>query len=304
MFTGQGDMDLAIQSLKNEATDFVTKPIDNEVLEISIRRAQERIALRRQVREYTENLERLVEEKAARLIEAERMAAVGQTIAGLSHTIKNIAGGLKGGMFVLSKGIELDEKEFLQQGWTMVKGNVDKIRELSMDLLNYGKFADIHPSLNDPNTPARNVVDFFLAQAKDNGIDMQFDPAEKAEAFYFDREAIYQCLLNLVSNALDACSDESAPAGDRQVLLKASVADGWGIVYTVSDNGIGMSAAVKKDIFQSFFSTKGTRGTGIGLMMTQKIMDQHGGEIAVDSTPGAGTTVTLKLPLRTSLDSV
>jgi len=116
MFTGHGDMDLAIKSLKYGATDFVTKPINDEILDIALKRARERISLRRQLREYTENLERLVEEKSRDLIEAERMAAVGQTVAELSHTIKNIANSLKGSIFVLGKGVELDEKEYILEG--------------------------------------------------------------------------------------------------------------------------------------------------------------------------------------------
>ena len=110
MFTGHGDMDLAIKSLKYEATDFVTKPINDEVLGIALKRARERISMRRQLREYTQNLEKLVEEKAQKLVEAERMAAVGQTVIELSHTIKNIANGLKGSIFVLGKGVELENR--------------------------------------------------------------------------------------------------------------------------------------------------------------------------------------------------
>jgi DNA-binding NtrC family response regulator len=87
MVTGHGDMDLAIKSVKYEATDFVTKPINAEVLEIALNRAQERIAMRRKINEYTQNLEQLVRDKAQKLLEAERLAAVGQTVAGLSHAI-------------------------------------------------------------------------------------------------------------------------------------------------------------------------------------------------------------------------
>ena len=107
MITGHGDMELAIQSLKHEATDFITKPINDDALEIALKRAKERISLKTQIKKYTENLEKLVEEKTQRLIEAERLAAVGQTVAGLAHAIKNITGGLTGGIFVLEKGIVL-----------------------------------------------------------------------------------------------------------------------------------------------------------------------------------------------------
>ncbi len=142
MITGHGDMGLAIKSVKYEATDFVTKPINDEVLEIALNRATERIEMRRKLNEYTQNLEQLVKEKTQQLVEAERLAAVGQTVAGLSHAIKNITGGLKGGAFVLEKGIELNDQKYLMQGWEMIKGNVDKITNLSLDLLNYAKATD------------------------------------------------------------------------------------------------------------------------------------------------------------------
>ncbi len=161
MITGHGDMNLAIKSLKQEATDFVTKPINDEVLEIALNRAKERIEMRRQLKHYTENLERLVEEKTRRLLNAERMAAVGETVSGLSHAIKNIAGSLKGGMFVLDKGLELDNKEYLTEGWRMVKQNVDKIRNLSLDLLDFGKSGQIHPRKCDPNGPLEEVANLL-----------------------------------------------------------------------------------------------------------------------------------------------
>jgi signal transduction histidine kinase/FixJ family two-component response regulator len=98
MLTGHGDMDLAIECLKLEATDFITKPINDDVLNIALRRAQERIQMRRQLRDYTENLERLVEEKSAQLVAAERRAAVGQALEGLTAAMRNIASDLDSGI--------------------------------------------------------------------------------------------------------------------------------------------------------------------------------------------------------------
>jgi PAS domain S-box-containing protein len=98
MLTGHGDMDLAIECLKLEATDFITKPINDDVLEISLKRANERITMRQQLQEYTENLERLVEQKSAQLVAAERRAAVGQALEGLSAAMQNIALDLDSGM--------------------------------------------------------------------------------------------------------------------------------------------------------------------------------------------------------------
>jgi PAS domain S-box-containing protein len=98
MLTGHGDMDLAIKCLKLEATDFITKPINDDVLEIALKRAHERIDMRAQLKAYTENLENLVREQSARLINAERLAAVGQAMEGLSSALRGIAGDLDAGI--------------------------------------------------------------------------------------------------------------------------------------------------------------------------------------------------------------
>ena len=296
MFTGHGDMELAIQSLKNDATDFVTKPIDDQVLEIALKRARERIKLRRQIREYTENLERLVDEKARKLIAAERMAAIGETIAGLSHTIKNIAGGLKGGIFVLEKGIELDDRPYLEQGWNLVRGNVDKIHGLSMDLLNYGKYAEINCRDCDPNQPARDIVALLKGRAEAHDIYLELVPADDAPGCCMDATAIYHCLLNIVTNALDACLEEAVAERDHTVRVTVGTDGADGIEYRISDTGGGIGAEARTKIFQSFFSTKGTEGTGIGLMLCKKIVDRHGGSIEIESEPDSGTTFIVKLP--------
>jgi PAS domain S-box-containing protein len=98
MITGHGDMDLAVESLKLEATDFVTKPINDDVLAIALKRAGERLAMRRQLREYTDNLKKLVRKQAARLVEVERLTAVGQALEGISSAFKGMAGDLEGGI--------------------------------------------------------------------------------------------------------------------------------------------------------------------------------------------------------------
>jgi signal transduction histidine kinase len=296
MFTGHGDMDLAIKSLKYEATDFVTKPINDEILEIALKRARERILMRRQLREYTEKLEHLVEEKARKLIAAERMAAVGQTVSELAHTIKNIANGLKGSIFVLGKGIELDEKEYLLQGWRMVESNVEKIKNLSLDLLNFGKYANLSPRPGDPNGPAAEVVRLSESRARELGVDLTADLSADLPPVPFDAGGIHCCLLNLVGNAVDACRAGAGGDADRRVVVRTLPVPGGGVEYQVADTGCGMEDDVRRRLFQSFFSTKGTEGTGIGLMVTRRIVDQHQGVIEVRSEKGRGSTFTIRLP--------
>ena len=294
MFTGHGDMGLAIKSLKNDATDFVTKPINDEVLEIALKRARERISMRHQLREYTENLERLVAEKAQKLIEAERMAAVGQTVSELSHAIKSIANGLKGSIFVLGKGIELDNKQYLHEGWKMVEGNVEKIKNLSLDLLNFGKYADVMFTVGDANAPVVEVVQLMKSRAAAEGIELKAELSDQLAPMHFDPEGIHRCLLNLVTNAIDACGEDDAPG--KTVTVRTKKPEDGAVEYQVIDTGSGMTGDVQDKIFQSFFSTKGTRGTGIGLMMTKRIVDQHQGIIEVTSEKAVGSIIRIKLP--------
>jgi len=299
MMTGHGDMDLAVKSLAYQATDFITKPISAEALEIAIHRANERITMRSQLRAYTENLESLVAEKSRKLVEAERMAAFGEAIASLAHTIKNISGGLSGGTFVLEKGIELHNDQYLTQGWSMIKGNVEKLVRLSLDLLNYGKISEIHPARIDPNAIARNVFDMMQPQAQSLGVSLELSLTEHLPDVSMDAEAIEQCLQNLVANGIDACQDTENSidmVAEKKVIIRTMPAAGWAMAYQVKDTGIGMDEATCQKIFQGFFSTKGSRGTGIGLMTTKKTVDKHHGQIEVWSENGKGTVFTISLP--------
>jgi signal transduction histidine kinase len=299
MMTGHGDMDLAVKSLKYLATDFITKPISAEALEVAIARADERISLRNQLRAYTENLELLVAEKSRKLVEAERMAAFGEAVAGLAHTIKNISGGLTGGAFVLEKGIELHHDQYLKQGWTMIKGNVEKLVTLSLDLLNYGKSSEIHPAWCHPNQPAQEIFDMMLPQAQSLGIWLELSLSDELPQVYLDSEAISRCLLNLIGNAIDACldgPDSPGAAQVRKVTIRTLTAQGWAAVYQIEDTGAGMDNETRQKIFQGFFSTKGSRGTGIGLMTTKKTVEKHHGRIDVISEKGKGTIFNIFLP--------
>ena len=294
MMTGHGDMASAIESLKLEATDFITKPLHDDALSIALKRARERITLRQQLARYTEQLEQMVAEKTRQLVEAERMAAIGQTIAGLSHTIKNIASGLKGGAFGVDKGLELNEPRYLREGWQIVKKNVEKITRLSLELLNYAKTAQHQCQWEDPNQPLKEVADFIQPKALKAGVTVALQLHPQLEALYFDAEKIYQALLNLAMNALEAFN--GSDVRDKHILLKTSRPHDFAVAYLVEDNGSGIEPAVQDKLFKTFFTTKGSNGTGVGLMMTKNIVDKHNGEIVYNSNPGKGTRMIITLP--------
>lgn len=295
MITGHGDIELAIKSLKYDAIDFITKPIDDDILDIALKRAEERITLRRQLKDYTENLEQLVEEKSRQLVQAERLAAMGETVAGLSHAIKNISSGLKGGAFVLEKGMDLDNPTYLKEGWQMVRDNVDRIQQLSIDLLNIAKPGIPKFEPTDPNLPLQQVYDLILPQAEQYGILLTYEPDEGLRPITLDRERINRCLLNLVTNAMDAClyGGEGENPAEIRLVSKAATDS---IEYHVIDNCGGMDETVQEKIFNAFFTTKGSRGTGIGLMLTRKIVEAHGGEITVTSQKDQGSIFVIRLP--------
>jgi len=296
MITGHGDMELAIESLKHEATDFITKPIHDDILEFALKRAEEKINLRKKVKEYTENLEILVREKTRQLVEAEKLAAVGQTVAGLAHAIKNISGGLRGGAYVLEKGIELKNDKYLHQGWDMIKNNVTRIKDLSLDLLNYAKEREPNYEKYNPNLLQQEVYEWIRPIAEEKGIDIELDLEESIPDVLLDREAMHRSLLNLALNAIDACLEKSYDAGRGKIIMRTARPEGWAVEFQIIDNGCGMDKDTKEKVFQCFFSTKGSKGTGLGLMITKKIIAEHGGVIDLQSEEKKGTRFIIRLP--------
>ncbi len=232
------------------------------------------------------------------LLKAERLAAVGQTVAGLSHGLKNILHGLKGGSYLVDLGIKKDDTEKLKSGWDMIKRNIGRTSELVLDLLTYSK--EREPELEDcsPNDIANDVCELMLQKARENQVDIvkDFDPSIGMVSM--DPRTLHSALLNLMTNAIDACLFDKDTDKSWKVVLKTIYEAENVIRFDVSDNGAGMNAEVREKLFTSFFSTKGHRGTGLGLMVTRKLVEEQGGQISVTSEPAIGTTFTILLPFR------
>ena len=296
VITGHGEMELAIQALKLQASDFINKPISNDALLLAVERALERIAIRQRLKEYTADLERRVQEATRKAIQSERMAAMGETVAGMAHAVKNILGGLTGGSFVLEKGLELGREELVKQGWGMVQRNVSRIRELVMDLLTYSKEREPELEACDPNALACEVVDLMRHAAGEYGVALVDEPGSFASDWPLDRQWVQRCLTNLISNAIDACCEPFGLGRPGKVTLRRYETPAGELCFEVLDNGCGMDEETRRRIFTSFFSTKGSRGTGLGLMLTRKMVQEHGGRIEVESTAGAGSAFRILLP--------
>lgn len=229
---------------------------------------------------------------------SDRLAVVGQTVAGLAHGIKNILTGLEGGVFVLETALEDKDDQLLQRGWKMVQNNIGRISILVKDLLSYSKERAPQYEEADPNLLAEEVCALFDIKAHEKSmvIERDFDPdAGRMFKIFLDQRGIHACLSNLVANAVDACEIDTRDIAHR-IVVKTRQDEEGSLFFQVSDNGAGMSDETKRKIFSSFYSTKGSRGTGLGLMVTNKIVLEHGGEISFDSEEGVGTTFTIVLP--------
>ncbi|MFV0423140.1 response regulator [Oleidesulfovibrio sp.] len=313
MLTGHGDMSLAVESLRSGAGDFLTKPVNADVLEFALARAVERINMRNAIRRHTQELEKLVERRTKELLGAERLAAIGETAGGMAHAIKNLAGGLEGAMFVLEKGLELDNREYLEQGWHMLRNDVARVRDLTINLLNLSRPAELDPQPADPASVAQEVVRLLATRTNEAGATLTCDeeasghhpadgqsPLSATALPVFDQSAIHSCLMNLVVNAIDAVADAVATGllqrGDGRITI-AVTATPVVVRWTVLDNGSGIPAEAAAALEKGRFTTKPT-GSGFGLMATRKAMREQGGELRVTAPPQGGTKAELVLPAK------
>ena len=230
------------------------------------------------------------------LVASAHLAAVGQTVAGMAHCIKNILHGFKGGSFLVDIGIDKNDTVKLKNGWQMIQRSITRTSDLVLDLLSYSKEREPEFERCFPNSVAEEVCDSYQKHAQDNGVTLVADLAPEIGEVMMDPRTVHRCLMNLVSNAIDACIFDDSVSKTHSVAVRSRLDDGQRVCMDVIDNGSGMSDEVKATLFSAFFSTKGPKGTGLGLLVTRKLVEEHGGTIDVDSQPGQGTTFTIRLP--------
>ena len=291
MITGHGDMELAVRSLKNEATDFITKPINVDALEIAVQRAKDKIITREKLQEYTENLEKLIHEKTEL---QSHLASLGLMIASVSHGIKGLMTGLDGGMYILNSGFAKKNEGQIEEGWELVKLMVERIRKMVMDILFYTKERDL-------NYERINILTFAQEVAKELEPQMEVEKIEFIKNFNsiggdfeVDGTYVHAALINIIGNAIDACKgDQKKEAPKITFEIREHKKN---IIIEISDNGMGMDTETLGKIFTPLFSSKGKKGTGLGLFISNTIIEQHGGTISVKSTPGKGALFQIKIP--------
>ena len=229
------------------------------------------------------------------MVQAERLAAVGQTIATLSHHIKNILQGIRGGSYLIEEGLKVGENDVVRRGWRIVEKNQERISALVMDMLTYSK--DREPDLQraDLNETIADVVELMTTRSQEAGVALQFSPSADVPLLMFDADLMHRAILNIVTNAIDACEKRDA----ARVTLRIDYQKAEKITdIVVEDNGEGIAPDDIEKIFSVFESRKGSRGTGLGLPVSQKILEEHGGGIRVESALGVGSKFILTLPAK------
>lgn len=231
---------------------------------------------------------RLVSER----MRTERLAATGETVAALSHYIKNIVQGMMSGSDVVELGLKKQSLASMDQGWQIVRRNLDKIMSLTMNMLAYAKTREPRLEAVQLNAVVADVLELVQRRADDKGALVLGELEERIPAIPMDRDGIHQVALNIISNAVDAVSKSTGVVNVKTHYdSERSQA-----ILTVGDNGPGIPQEVQDRVFEAFYSTKGHAGTGLGLAVAHKIVGEHFGSISIKSIAGEGTLIRVMLP--------
>ena len=228
------------------------------------------------------------------MVQAERLAAIGQAVATLSHHIKNILQGINGGSYLIKTGLADHDEGMLAKGWRIVEKNQQKISTLVLDMLTFSKERepDLQPS--NLNEVVGDVMELSQGRAADLEVKLTCELAPVMPRLVFDPEGLHRAILNVVTNAVDAACET-----DRAALVSVRTefaAEEGKIRVIVQDNGGGVSSDHLPTLFNPFSSSKKGRGTGLGLSVSQKILSEHGGRIYLAESSAAGSRFVLELP--------
>jgi len=232
-------------------------------------------------------------ETAERATARERLAAMGETVANLSHSVKNILQALRGGADAVELALGRGDLATARDAWPIVGRNLDRIQLLTQNMLLFAKERPLEPEPVSPNELVREVATSLAGSAKRRSIRIELALADDLPPIELDANAVHQALLNLVANALEASPDRSAVTVATRWDPAARAAE-----ISVDDRGTGFPESIRARAFEPFVSTKGQRGTGLGLAVSRAIAEAHGGRLDIAASGPGGTSMRLTLPDR------
>ncbi|MFH1746727.1 MAG: ATP-binding protein [Planctomycetota bacterium] len=225
-------------------------------------------------------------------MQQERLAAAGETVAYLSHYIKNILQGMRGGADVLQRGLDRRDFGIASQGWHIVERNLEKTYNLTLNMLAFSKQREPHLEMLQVNRIINEVVALVQKSADDAMIVLLADLSETLPPIPVDHDGIHQVVLNLLANAIDA-----VPGGQGIINVRTFYdAQARAVIISVTDNGPGVPPEQRDEIFRPFRSTKGQGGTGLGLAVARKIVREMNGTLEHVEPPDGGAEFRVRLP--------
>lgn len=222
----------------------------------------------------------------------ERLSNLGQSIINSAHGLKNILNNLDGGAFIAEKGASSKNFMEVDKGWDIIKRNSHRLRELVLDILLYSRPKQIELKKSDINQVCDDLKELLGDTVRESNVEIVFFLDRSIKEFCFDQKGIHRCLLNIISNAIHACSQK----GEGRVNITTRLNESKQLEIVIADNGIGISKENLEYIYDVFFTTKGSKGTGLGLPVTKKIIEEHNGTIEVLSTLNIGAKFIITLP--------
>jgi signal transduction histidine kinase len=221
---------------------------------------------------------------------SKRLAAIGQTVSGVAHCVKNVLNGMDGGLFIARKGLDAGNQEKISKGWDMLERNSGFLKSLVLDMLDYSKERPPEYTAVNLEDLFGEIMAFVEGRAAKGGIALSLDIAPEIGPVELDATRMKRALLNIVANAVEA-----TPEGGK-VAISVSPEESEAFHVTISDTGKGIPEDMVATIFEPFVSTKGSKGTGLGLPVMKKIVEEHGGRVDLHSRVGEGTRFKVTLP--------
>ncbi len=298
MLTGFGALETAKEALRLGANDYISKPFDAREMREVISRNVERTRLHRTSESAAGEIKELNNRLLQELAQKERLASLGQASAEFVHDIGNPLTIVWGYVQLLAKKLEESEPTddpnavSSNKELEIIEQNVRLCRDLLTMWQSYGSVEATPHKLISISDIVREVVAGVGAMAKETPVELKCDVTEDPCSLMGDAVQITRAIQNVIINAIQA-------SGDRKGTVEVScIRKDFYVDVRIADTGQGISPEQIARIFDPYFTTKqGKSGTGLGLFITRKVVDDHNGSIKVDSTPGIGTTITIRLPL-------
>ncbi len=248
---------------------------------------------------YREQLELLVEERTTKLKEAqeeliqkERLATLGRLTATVSHELRNPLGTIQTALFAIENSLQHKDYSQGTRSLELAERSIGRCVTIIEELNSYARVKELKIAEASIDDWLRTV---FKEQSIPEEISCELDLSIGIRTS-FDQEKLRQVAVNLITNAVHALQDKTS--GKKLLRISTHLLDD-NYEIRFSDNGIGMSGDIKEKVFEPLYSTKGF-GVGLGMVVVKNIVEQHHGEINIESKEGQGTTVTLRLPIRFS----